>query len=108
MVLTGALSFGAMGLLLGSRARTIEAVSGLVNAFQLPMWLLSGVFFSSANFPAALQPAIHALPLTALNDALRAVVLDGAGASAVWRELALLSTWGMASFALALKLFRWR
>ena len=108
VVLTGALSFGAMGLLLGSRARTIEAVSGLVNVFQLPMWLLSGVFFSSANFPTALQPAIHALPLTALNDALRAVILDGAGAGTVWRELALLSTWGAGSFALALRLFRWR
>jgi ABC-type multidrug transport system permease subunit len=108
VVLVGALSFGAMGLLLGCRARTIEAVSGLVNAFQLPMWLLSGVFFSSANFPAALQPAIHALPLTALNDALRAVVLDGAGLGAVWRELALISGWGAVSFGLALRLFRWR
>ena len=97
-----------MGLLLGSRARTIEAASGLVNAFQLPMWLLSGVFFSSANFPGVLQPVIHALPLTALNDALRAVILDGADVAAVWRELALVSTWGAVSFGLALKLFRWR
>ena len=108
VVVVGALSFAAMGLLLGSRARTIEAVSGLVNAFQLPMWLLSGVFFSSANFPDAIQPAIHALPLTALNDALRAVILDGVGPGAVWRELLLLSGWGGASFVLALKLFRWR
>ena len=108
VVLVGALSFAAMGLLLGSRARTIEAVSGLVNAFQLPMWLLSGVFFSSANFPEAIQPAIHALPLTALNDALRAVVLDGASVDAVWPELLLLSGWGGAAFVLALKLFRWR
>ena len=108
VVLIGALAFAAMGLLLGSRARTIEGVSGLVNAFQLPMWLLSGVFFSSANFPAVLQPVIHTLPLTALNDALRAVVLDGAGVSDVWRELALVSGWGATSFVLALRLFRWR
>jgi len=108
VVLVGALAFAAMGLLLGSRPRTIEGVSGLVNAFQLPMWLLSGVFFSSANFPGVLQPVIHALPLTALNDALRAVILDGAGVAAVWRELALVSAWGAVSFGLALKLFRWR
>lgn len=108
VVLVGALSFAAMGLLLGSRARTIEAVSGLVNAFQLPMWLLSGVFFSSANFPAAIQPIIHALPLTALNDALRAVILDGAGAADVWQEMVLVSAWGGISFALALRFFRWR
>jgi ABC-2 type transport system permease protein len=108
VVLLGALAFAAMGLLLASRARTIEAVSGLVNAFQLPMWLLSGVFFSSANFPDVMQPLIHALPLTALNDALRAIVLDGASATDVWPELSLLSAWGGTSFALALKLFRWR
>ncbi len=108
VVLVGALAFGAIGLLLGSRARTIEAVSGLVNAFQLPMWLLSGVFFSYANFPAWLQPVIHALPLTALNDALRAVILDGASLAQVWGEMALVSTWGAVSFGLALKLFRWR
>src|SRR5512146_3018037 len=73
----GALSFGGLGLLLASRARTIEAVSGLMNFAMLPMWLLSGVFFSSANFPAVMQPFIRVLPLTALNDALRAVMLDG-------------------------------
>jgi ABC-2 type transport system permease protein len=108
VVLVGALAFAALGLLLASRARTIEAVSGLVNAFQLPMWLLSGVFFSSANFPDVLQPVIHALPLTALNDALRAVVLDGASVGAVSRELALVGVWGGVSFVLALRLFRWR
>jgi ABC-2 type transport system permease protein len=108
VVLVGALAFGAIGLLLGSRVRTIEAVSGLVNAFQLPMWLLSGVFFSYANFPAWLQPVIHALPLTALNDALRAVILDGARVIDVRNELALVSAWGVVAFALALKLFRWR
>jgi ABC-2 type transport system permease protein len=108
VVLIGALSFAAMGLLLGSRARTIEGVSGLVNAFQLPMWLLSGVFFSSANFPAVMQPVIHALPLTALNDALRAVILDGAGATDIWPEAAVVCAWGGGAFALALKLFRWR
>jgi ABC-2 type transport system permease protein len=106
--LLGALAFAGLGLLLASRARTVEAVSGLMNFAMLPMWVLSGVFFSSANFPAAAQPAIHALPLTALNDALRAVMLDGASAASIWRELLVLGLWGGASFALALKLFRWR
>lgn len=106
--LIGAIAFGGLGLLVASRARTIEAVSGLLNLVMLPMWVLSGVFFSAANFPAILQPAIQALPLTALNDALRAVMLEGAGVSDVVPELGLLALWGLASFGVALRIFRWR
>jgi len=106
--LVGAAAFAGLGLLVASRARTIEAVSGLMNFAMLPMWVLSGVFFSSAHFPAAAQPAIHALPLTALNDALRAVMLDGASLAAVGGELLILSAWAIVSFGLAVRLFRWR
>jgi len=104
----GALAFGGIGLLVASRARTIEAVSGWMNAVMLPMWVLSGVFFSSANFPAVLQPFIHALPLTALNDAFRAVMLDGASIPAIARELVTLGAWTVVSFGFALRLFRWK
>jgi ABC-2 type transport system permease protein len=106
--LVGAAAFAGLGLLVASRARTIEAVSGLMNFAMLPMWVLSGVFFSSAHFPAATQPVIHALPLTALNDALRAVMLDGASLSGVTLELLILAAWAVVPFALALRLFRWR
>jgi len=104
----GALAFGALGLLAASRARTIEAISGILNVLMLPMWVLSGVFFSSANFPAAAQPFIRALPLTALVDALRAIVLDGASLASQGPELLVLSAWTVGSFTLALKLFHWR
>jgi ABC-type multidrug transport system permease subunit len=106
--LLGSLAFGAFGLLLATRARTFEAVSGLMNMAMLPMWLLSGVFFSSSNFPAAVQPAIQALPLTALVDALRAVVLEGAALTSVHRQLLVLGGWTIVPFVLALRLFRWR
>ena len=105
--LVGALAFGGVGLLLASRARTFEAISGLMNLTMVPMWVLSGVFFSSSNFPQAVQPLIQALPLTALIDALRSVVLDGAGLAAVTRELAILAGWGLGGFAIALRIFRW-
>jgi ABC-2 type transport system permease protein len=108
VTLVGSLAFGAFGLLLATRARTFEAVSGLMNMAMLPMWLLSGVFFSSSNFPSSVQPAIQALPLTALVDALRAVVLEGATVSAVHRQLLVLGCWAVIPFALALRLFRWR
>jgi ABC-type multidrug transport system permease subunit len=106
--LLGALAFGGLGLLLASRARTIEAVSGLMNLVMLPMWVLSGVFFASTNFPDAMQPFIHALPLTALNDALRAVVNEGVSLAALGQEIAILLTWGLVSFGLSLRLFRWQ
>ncbi len=106
--LVGALSFGGIGLLVASRARTVEAVSGLLNVVMLPMWLLSGVFFASSNFPAAMQPAIEALPLTALNEALRGVMLEGAGFATLAPQLGLLAAWGVAGFAAALRIFRWR
>jgi len=106
-IIVGALSFSGIGLLAASRAKTVEGLSGMLNLVILPMWILSGVFFASSNFPDPLQPFIHVLPLTALNDALRAVMLEGAAASAVSAPLALLGVWGAASFALALRLFRW-
>lgn len=103
----GALSFVGLGLLVAARPRTIEGVSGLMNFVMFPMWIFSGVFFSNERFPAALQPFIQALPLTALNDALRAVMLEGATLLSQAPELAILAGWGVIGFAGALKLFRW-
>ena len=104
----GAVSFGGLGLLTASRARTTEAVSGIMNFIMLPMWIFSGVFFSSANFPSAVQPYIKLLPLTALNDALRANMLEGASFAAVSPQILVILVWGVVTFFAALKLFRWR
>ena len=102
------LAFGGLGLLIASRARTMEGASGLMNLVMLPMWVFSGVFFSSGNFPKAAQPFIQALPLTAVNDALRANMLQGAPWAIVGGELAIIVTWLVVGFTLALRLFRWR
>jgi ABC transporter DrrB family efflux protein len=104
----GAMAFAGLGVLVAARAETIEAVSGLMNFVMLPMWLLSGVFFSADRFPDAAQPFIRALPLTALNDALREVMIEGAGVVAVWPELVNLTVWTLLSFVVALKIFRWK
>lgn len=106
--LLAALSFSALGLLVASRSRTVEAVSGLANLVMLPMWIFSGVFFSAANFPAALQPFIQALPLTAAVDVLRAIMLQGTPLSALGGELALITAWLVTTFTVALWIFRWR
>jgi ABC-type multidrug transport system permease subunit len=108
ITLIGAMAFAGLGLLVASRSKTIEGVSGLMNLVMVPMWVFSGVFFSAGNFPDAMQPVIHALPLTALNDALRAVMLDGARLPETAGLLAVVAAWGAASFAVALRIFRWR
>ena len=106
--LLGSMAFCGMGLLLASRVRTMEGVSGLANVVMLPMWLLSGVFFSSERFPDAVQPFIRALPLTALNEALRGIITEARPFAGVALQLAIVAAWGLASFAVALKIFRWR
>jgi ABC-2 type transport system permease protein len=108
LALLGALSFGGIGLLVASRARTIEAVSGLMNLVMLPMWMLSGVFFASTNFPDAMQPFIRLLPLTALNEGLRAIINQGQPVTAIVPQIVVLALWGSISFALSLRLFRWQ
>jgi ABC-2 type transport system permease protein len=103
----GSLTFGGVGLLTASRAQKIESVSGLINLVMMPMWIFSGVFFSYERFPALIHPVIKALPLTALNDALRASILEGTPILHQWPRLLVMILWGGISFALALKWFRW-
>jgi ABC-2 type transport system permease protein len=103
----GAVAFAGLGLLTASRAQKIESVSGLINLIMMPMWIFSGVFFSYERFPAVIQPFIKALPLTALNDALRATILEGAPLATQVGRLLVLLLWGGISFLLALRWFRW-
>ncbi|HET6148133.1 MAG TPA: ABC transporter permease [Polyangia bacterium] len=105
--LAGALSFAAIAILAASRAETTQAANGIMNVVTLPMFVVSGVFFSSTHFPDGMQPFIALLPLTALNDGLRAVMIDGASLAAVARPLAVLACWGIAGFVAGLRIFRW-
>ena len=106
--LLGALVFGSLGLLVASRARTIEAASGLMNLLMLPMWVASGVFFSAGNFPDAVQPVIQALPLTAVVDSVRGIMIQGLSWAQLAPEFAIIGAWLLISFTVALKIFRWR
>jgi ABC-type multidrug transport system permease subunit len=106
--LIGGSAFAGLGLLIASRARTLEAISGLMNVVMMPMWICSGVFFSYERFPDAVLPFIRALPLTALNDALRAVMNDGASLAAVMPQLINLAIWSVVTYVVGLKIFRWQ
>jgi len=107
LVLLGSLCFSGLGLLVASRAKTLEAVSGALNVVMLPMWLTSGVFFPRERYPEAVQPFLRALPLTALVDALRAVMLEGRPLPGCTADVATLLAWTVAAFAVALRIFRW-
>jgi ABC-type multidrug transport system permease subunit len=102
------LAFSALGLLVASRARTTEAVSGLMNLVMLPMWILSGIFFSASRFPALLQPFVRALPLTAAIDAIRGNMLQGTSLSQQTAPVAILLAWVVVPFAVSVWIFRWR
>ncbi len=102
------LAFSAVGLLIASRARTMEGASGLMNLVMLPMWILSGVFFSASRFPAVIQPLVRVLPLTAAIDALRANMLQGKGLSQLSLQLGILVAWLVVPFVISLRIFRWR
>ena len=102
------LSFSALGLLVASRARNMEVVSGLMNLVMLPMWILSGVFFSASRFPAAVQPLVRALPLTAAIDAMRGNMLQGMRLGQLAVPVGILLAWLIVPFAVSLRIFRWR
>lgn len=106
--LLGAFTFSGFGLLVASRAQTIEGVSGLMNLVMVPMWIGSGIFFSAERFPDFAQPFVQALPLTALNDALRSVMNEAATVREIAPEMLNMTIWGVASFLVALRIFRWR
>jgi len=104
----GAAAFAGISLLIGARVENTESANGWMNLVQLPMWVLSGAFFSYERFPTWLHWPIRALPLTALNDALRAVYNDGVPLAGTWPQLLVLAAWGGAGYLVALRTFRWQ
>ena len=106
-VLLGGFCFIGLGVLVASRTRSIEGVSGLMNLVMVPMWLLGGSFFSSERFPEAMQPVVKILPISHVNDALRLVMLEGQGLSVVWGQLLFLLVFGVVCLGLAVRMFRW-
>jgi ABC-type multidrug transport system permease subunit len=108
IVLLGGAAFAGIGLLVAARVQTIETVSGVMNFVMLPMWILSGVFFSSERFPTEIQPLINLLPLTAANQGLRGVMLDGKTLVELWPQAAILAGYTVITFVIALRTFRWR
>jgi len=107
LIFLGSLEFSGIGLLIACRAKTIETVSGLMNAVMLPMWIASGIFFSTERFPAAVQPILAVLPLNPLIHALRTIMLEGASLWSLGLDVAIVAGWACLGFTLGLRWFRW-
>jgi ABC-type multidrug transport system permease subunit len=107
LVVLGSIEFAGIGLLVASRAKTLETVSGLMNLVSLPLWMASGIFFSIERFPDAIQPMLRVLPLAPLLTAMRGVMLEGLTLGDQLPEIGIVLAWTVGSFALALFWFRW-
>jgi ABC-type multidrug transport system permease subunit len=104
----GAAAFASVSLVIGARIDSTDVANGWINFVQLPMWVLSGAFFSYERFPEWLHAPIRLLPLTAVVDAIRAVSNSGATLLGVASEVAVLAAWSGVGFAVALRTFRWQ
>lgn len=108
LVVLGAFEFAAVGLMIGSRAQTVETASGLMNFVMLPMYTLCGAFFSYERFPEVFHPVIRWLPLTPIIDSLRSVITEGESLVAQWPEILVMLFWCVVPFSIAMLIFRWR
>ena len=108
LLFMSSLSMIALGLTIAARFASEELVSGLLNLLTWPMMLLSGVWFSLEGSPEWVQWVAQIFPLTHVLDAARAIMLDGAGISAIATDLLYLGITGVAFLAFGAWSFRWR
>lgn len=107
LVVLGLLVFLGFGLLIAGRTSDENAASPLTNLFTLPQFLLSGVFFTTDVFPTWLRLVADILPLTHFNMAMRQIATEGAGLGGVLPSLLILGAWGVFSYGLAARTFKW-
>jgi ABC-2 type transport system permease protein len=103
----GLIVFMGFGFAVSGIAKNESSVPPIANIITLPQFLLAGTFFSVDLFPPWLRVISKVMPLTYLNDALRQVAFEGAGLLDVKNQIFVLCLWGIAIYALAVKVFKW-
>jgi len=103
----GSAAFVSLGFAVAAVSKNMEIAQALMNVIQTPMMFLSGIFFPMNNAPAWIQPIVKLLPLTYLANALRAVIIDGAGLWEVRWDLAVLFAVTGVFVIIAWRFFRW-
>ena len=104
LLLLGTAAFSGLALLMAGTLRAEATLAG-ANLVYLLLLGLGGVAFPLSRYPAAMQPVLHALPISALADGLRAVLRHGAALPAY--DLLVLAVWAAAALGLAARTFRW-
>jgi len=106
-VALGALVFISLGYVLAGLASSAEAMSAVVQIVNFPMMMLSGSLFAVESLPDVFRPAVAAMPLTYLSDALRQIMVGAPALHPLWMDFAVLGGWLVVLFALAVVLWRW-
>jgi len=105
--LSGYCAFAGIAILISSRVQNTQSGNGMINIVTMPMFILSGIFFSYHNFPDWLIPYVEVLPLTMLTNSLRGIITEGIGLAQVIQPSLGLFGIGAVCFALGLKLYLW-
>jgi ABC-2 type transport system permease protein len=106
LLLLGVFSFVGLGIVITSFTKDQETAQMLMMTLMFPMMFLSGVFFPIQQMPWYMQDISKLLPLTYAADALRKVMVLGAGVSQISTELIILIAFGVVMIAIALPVFR--
>jgi len=106
LLLLGVFSFVGLGIVLTSLAKDQETAQMMMMTLMFPMMFLSGVMFPLQQMPWYMQDIAKFLPLTYAADAMRKVMVLGAGVSAISTDLIILIAFGAIMIAIAVPLFR--
>ncbi|MCK9424135.1 MAG: ABC transporter permease [Bacteroidales bacterium] len=107
LFIAGNFAFAGISIFISSNTAKTEIGNGLINAFSMPMMVLSGIFFSYHNFPVWSIPVIQQFPLTLMADGMRSIFIEGAGFSEASVPIIVLSSIGLVFFVAGMKIFRW-
>jgi ABC-2 type transport system permease protein len=106
LLLLGVFSFVGLGIVVTSFTKDQETAQMLMMTLMFPMMFLGGVFFPIQQMPWYMQDISKALPLTYASDALRKVMVLGAGIPQISTDLIVLIAFGVVMIAIALPVFR--
>jgi len=103
----GLVIFMGFGFIVSGIAKSESTIPPFANLITMPQFLLGGTFFSIDAFPKWLQPISRAMPLTHLNNAMRAIAFEGQSLWDIKMELGILIAWGIVVYIAAIKVFKW-
>jgi len=99
-------SFVGLGILITSFADKEETATMVMMTLMFPMMFLSGVFFPIQQMPSFMQSVASFLPLTYAADALRKVMVLGAGIQSIFTDVVVLAAFGSILLAIAVPMFK--